>query len=341
MKLPDRTVPLIAASLVLALALSSCADRFAERAAEAAAIADSMDAKTVAIRRDLLGLAEKGRVILADPGAYGSDLFPGRIFEFFKDTVYYTPKDEGHGTLFASGFVPVGPKEKARLKSLEHLSPHQKAFVESGPAGGLISQTYFITADSLFAFYPYADLLSYIPPKRDIRTRGIWLRFTEGPHAGAAYHWAAPYVDTTGKGYVVDVTCPVRSGGDLVAVAGADITLNALEAGLAARDDLKLILVEPVSTQIIALSAAAERFFKVDNADAFKYLRMIESNTALESPVMPDNLVLGKTSSAPMRAIGEAVAAGRREFELRVEGRRHRAAVERLPETGWVLVLVE
>ncbi|MBL8968857.1 MAG: hypothetical protein JNG85_17775, partial [Spirochaetaceae bacterium] len=290
MKPHDRKVPLIAAILAFAVTLalvpSSCADRFAEGAAEAGAIAAAMDAKTVAIRRGLLGVAEKGLEILSNPGAYASDLFPGRSFEFFKETVYHTPKDDGHGTLFSTGFVPVGPKEKARLKALEHLSPHQKAFVESGPAGGLVSQTYFITADSLFAFYPYADLLSYIPPKRDIRTRGIWLRFTEGPQSGAAYHWAAPYVDTTGKGYVVDVTCPVRSGGEFVAVAGADITLNALEAGLAARDDLNLILVEPASTQIIALSAAAERLFKVDNADAFKYLRMIESNTGLDSPVM-------------------------------------------------------
>ena len=328
-------------SALAAVPLMGCRDKFTEGKAEVACLARDLEGNTVAIRTALSVVADSARTILERKDQVSTGLFPGREYKFYQDTVYYNPVDDGNGAMFYTGFVPVREAQKARLLALEGIVPSLKGIVDAGPTKGLIAQAYLITGDSLLVFYPFSDLLSYIPPKRDMRTRGVWKKTAPDIDPARTPKWDPPYVDTTGKGYMVDVTCPVDVDGRMEAVGGVDITLNALNKDLASRADLKLVLVETRQAQILAMSAAAERFFSVGNVEAFKYLRMIEHAEAISDPVMPDNLILSKTSSAPMRSIWESIGRGEADFALPVGNRRYRARAEYLAETGWVLVLVE
>lgn len=332
---------MLLAGMAAGLAFLGCRDRYAEGKAEEARIAADLDGKTVLIREGLSSIATEAGSILARDTAAVTPLFPGREYVFYRDTIYYNPKDDGNGAMFYTGAVPVGPAQKARVLALEGLVPAQKAFVESGPAKGLVVQTYLITGDSLLVFYPFSDLLSYIPPKRDMKGRGVWKKMSVEANPGRGPQWDAPYVDTTGKGYMVDITCPVEIKGAMEAVAGADITLNALNKDLAGRSDLKLFLVERKNAQILAMSAAAESAFSLGNVEAFKYLRMIENAELIKDAVLPDNLVLTKTSSEPMRQLWAAIQGDQADFFVDLGGRKLRAHADYLRETGWALVLVE
>lgn len=330
-----------AAAITLSLCLASCSNGYKEGVAEADRLAGELDGRTIAVRQALAPVVDQARGILAAPDPKAAGLFPDREYRFYQETVYYNPKDDGDGAMYYTGFVPVRAPQKAKVKALENLVPAQKAIVESGPTGGLISQTYLVTDDSLLVFYPYSDLLSYIPPRRDMQSRGIWKKNLPESNPGRGPKWEPPYIDTAGKGYIVDVTCPIEVEGRMAAVAGADITLNALNKGFAARKDLKLFLVEPTNAQILAMSAAAELFFSVGNVEAFKYLRMIENSKLLSDPVLPDNLILTKTDSMPMKAIWEGLSAKKENFTVAVGKGQRRVHARTLPETGWILVFVE
>lgn len=205
---------------------------------------------------------------------------------------------------------------------------------------GLVTQVYFVTGDSLICNYPFVDNLSFVPPKRDIQTRRIWTGNDRANNPRRATTWSAPYVDTTGKGYIVDVNTVLDIDGVQAAALGADLTVKALKGEFSKRKDLKLLFLDPRSAKIVAMSAAFEEFFSMGNVEAFKYLRMID-NAAPDRPEIPDNLILTKTDSQPMRDIWAELSAGRTEFRIERGTRSLRAAAATLSETGWVLLLVE
>lgn len=325
--------------IVSLVGLAGCGDPFAGRVEKADVLAGAINSAMIGIREELGGIGESASAVLADVSAYSEGVFPEQDYEFHNDVVYYNPEDMGHGAFYYTGAKPVDGKRQQKVKALEHVIAEMTLLAELGTNAENVSQAYVITNDSLLVFYPYANLLPYIPPKRDMTTRGFWKHANRVVEMGMGEAWGTPHVDTTGKGYMVDIIVPILVGGELVAAAGADVTLKTLRKRFLAGSDEPLLLIDRRTSQVLAVTEAASNLLQVGNVEAFKYLDQIE-NVEDAPIVMPRNLVLDNTTSPVMRELWEGLKAGK-DFSVNVAGESHRVHGVEISDPKWILVVLE
>lgn len=274
-----------------------------------------------------------------DPSLYSEGLYPQAVYEFHDNVMYHNPQDQGFGKFLYSGYFPVGEEEKQKVKSLEHAIPLLKSLKNESDYSDYIAQTYVITFDTLIIFYPWSDLLSFIPPKRNIMDRGGWKALNHDSNPSRDLKWTPPYVDTTGKGFVVDVMIPVDNGDFMEAFVGIDITISTIKDKFLSETEEKMLMVDKTTSQIIAISDKAVELLGVENAEAFRYLDMID-NSEIARQVMPDNLVLTKTDSEHMRMLWSNLGL-HEDFSLDIAGKEHQVYSVLISGPEWFLVTIE
>ncbi len=324
---------------VFVVLFTGCGDEFSRKIEKTDILAEKIEHAMTRIREDLVDMAESSKIFFENPAPYEAGLFPDRTYRFFNKIMYHNPADDGNGEILYTGHVPVTEKEKKKVKTMEHLTSHLKRLTERSEFSDYIAQAYLITHDSMVVFYPFSDLASYIPPGRDMQTRGGWKRASAKNSPGRKHNWTPPYVDTVGKGFMVDVSCPVYNGDFMEAFTGVDITLKTIKEKFLKKVEEKILLIDKRSAQIFAMTAPCVKLLGVENIKAFKYLEMIE-NLGNKKPVMPDNLVLDRTTSPAMKALWSRLNAAS-DFIIEIENKAHKVHAREIREAGWFLVLIE
>jgi hypothetical protein len=324
--------------LIFLLLLSGC-NNFDDKKMIADQVVSQIEKMIQTVEVDTLSTAAKSIEYFSNSSQYRNGLFPDTRYEFHDGIMYHNPVDEGNGKFLYSGFYPVEEKEKEKVKTLEYIIPDLKWLVHDSDYSDYIVQTYLITYDTLIIFYPYADLLSFIPPRRDIQGRGGWKNLNRTNNPYRLLMWTPPYVDTTGKGFMVDLISPVDNGDFMEAYLGIDITVSTLKKKFFDDVDEKMILIDKTTSQIMVISDEAVELLGVENAEAFRYLNMID-NSVTAKQVMPDNLVLNKTDSIHMIELWSKL--GKEEvFSITIEGRQYKTYSRYIGNPQWYLVIFE
>lgn len=325
--------------ILLVIPLFWSCDSFEQEKKEAQEIAEEMSLMISAIESYAKSSVETILPFFQSPEQYSDGLFDDAVYEFYDGIIYHNPDDQGYGKFFYSGYYPVGDEEKRKVKVLEHMIPHLQRLIEDSEYSEYMAQSYVITYDTLIVFYPWSDLISFIPPGRNIMDRRGWKSLNKEANPRREFQWTPPYVDTTGKGFVVDIIIPIDNGPKMEAFLGIDITISTLKEKFFDTSKQKLLLIDKNTSQLFAISSSAEELLGVENAEAFRYLSMID-NSEVNLPVMPDNLILNRTSSKPMKEIWDKIET-EEQFEITVEKETYRTYRRFLEAPSWYLLLLE
>ncbi|MBB6480580.1 hypothetical protein [Spirochaeta isovalerica] len=320
------------------LLLSSCGS-FDKKKVRADEMAERITLMIKAMESYAVETADKVRPYFENPEDYEKGLYDDAVYEFYENVIYHNPVDQGHGKFLYSGYFPVGEKEMTKVKVMENVIPHLQWLVNEAEYSDYITQTYLITYDTLIVFYPWSDLISFIPPRRNIMDRGGWKTLNRENNPDRRWKWTPPYVDTTGKGFMVDLMLPVDNGDIMEAFLGIDIIISTIKEKFFDDSEENYLLVDEMTSQIIAISSGAVDLLGVENAEAFRYLNMIDNSNIYEQ-VMPDNLVLEKTNSPHMK---ELWLKGREaeDFVISISGKPEKVYKKVIEGPRWYLFLLE
>ncbi|MCD4675949.1 MAG: hypothetical protein K8S18_08135, partial [Desulfobacula sp.] len=151
-------------------------------------------------------------------------LFDDSRYKYAKNHVYYTPEDDGHCEMWASGHIPIGASEKRRIKIFEYLCPDlQKIYDRSD----FVDNVYLTTYDSIVMGYPYADMPAYLKPGLDLTV--AWVTYRAAAEKANPEHktlWVNPYIDAIGRGYMTSIITPIYHNGFLEGTLGIDVTVD-------------------------------------------------------------------------------------------------------------------
>jgi signal transduction histidine kinase len=245
---------------------------------------------------------------------------------------YYTTRDNGGAAVFYSGIQPVGPAQRDRVLRTARLDPLMRDIADAYP---LVVQVYFSTSDSLHRIYPYVDVLSHLPPRMDPRDYSFYYKADAAHNPGRHVVWTEAYVDPAGHGWMTSCIAPVYAGDVLEAVAGLDVTIEAVRESVL---DLHIpwggygLLVTEQGT-ILALPRAGEADFGLRELTRHDYTEKIRADH-----FKPEGFDLHARADLAVlaRALDEAHA-GQGRFDV---GGQRLVAWAEIPQTGWKLLLV-
>ena len=182
------------------------------------------------INQQLLSIAQStkllqdqtAQIMLAKHPSYRDD--PAR-FQYSKDGVFYTPKDNGACAVFYSGRFLVGEpqRQKAYLSAGLDLT-----FIGVKQSNPLITQVYYNTFDSLIRIYPYIDVITQLPAKIDLASYNFYYQADAQHNPQRKVVWTEVYNDLAGQGWMTSAVAPVYNGDKLEGVVGLDVTIKSM-----------------------------------------------------------------------------------------------------------------
>ena len=206
-----------------------------------------------------------------------------------------------------------------------------------GKFSDYIVQAYCITSDSLFVFFPYTDLLAFLPPKRDITKMSTWKEL-KMDYPFKKHIWNTPYTDTIGKGYMIDICYPAYAYGELAALIACDITLKTIKRKLLSKYDEVLLIIANKTSDIVSMTSEAADFFMIKEAGDFRYLEPL--NPAVNVYGLPEDLKLTTTRSVELKQLWQKLLE-KDSFELIIDNKMNRVKSVKINETDWTLVHIE
>lgn len=315
--------------LLLVPALAAC--RSERRAPTIEEEAARIDAGLTAIVGSLERLRAEAARVATDPALLGVPLEPGRIYAFLDNTLYYQWRKDGKSSILSTGRFPADEAQIARLRRLEHLEPVLAREAASHP---WISMDWFATPESLGVFYPPWDMAAFVPPRLDVTIDILPYRRAVEGNPGRAPVWVEPYVDITGKGYMVTVSAPVGASGVLLGVVGHDVALEPL-ARLFRGEGYENRLLLTRELYVVAGGEEALRPLGLRALGEYYYLRRRDRD--IEAP---GRFRLTAHENERIRAAAARIAGGEREIEIPLDGRRMLLRAAPIAGAGWFLAEV-
>ena len=236
---PRRGLGMLLAALLLVAGCEAGPQPAGTGLADTAA---ALDAELGQVRGAVVELAAAAAERFADPARYAEPRFPERRYRTFEGSLTYYQGGPEESAALVSQPTPAGDAVLGQLRLLEHLDGVLRQVVATSP---LVAMAWVATGDSAAVFFPPFDLVAYIPTGVDV-PRDILPYQAAAPasNPGRVPVWVEPYVDMTGKGYMVTVSAPVVRGTEMVAVAAADVALTGVARRFLAEvgGELRLLL---------------------------------------------------------------------------------------------------
>jgi hypothetical protein len=317
---------------VSALTLCGCAPTQPQSVTSLSQEASRLNEGFVSVRVSAERLRDSLADVLANPEKFDMPQFPKRVYATYEQSLVYAKEPDGKSTIIATGHVPVDGEVRARLRRLEHLEPLLEKEVK---AQSLISMAWAATDESLGVFYPGYDMVALVPPRLDVENDILPYRVaTEGnPSFGPV--WTEPYVDITGKGYMVTVSVPVapgRPGGKVEAVAGNDVALEPLVRELAGPGFADRMLLSK-DLYVIFAGERLRQALGVESLGQVYYLRQVQKDVPA-----PEKFRLDRALDPRLRDLGKRLSGLEGEAFLPWGDGTLSLKAARVPETGWLLV---
>lgn len=267
------------------------------------------------------------------------------------ETVSFRPFSRGEEPAFQSpvpaylfyGGRSLTPEVTRELKTFVAMVPLFKAAHRTFG----YSWVYMTTVHEAFLIYPYlplAQAVNNLPPTK----QGF---YRAADFQNRALGWESPYLDLAGAGMMVTASCPVYCKGTLLGVVSRDITMRQLSRSLLApladpSGRMVSLIMDKNGLAIAATSTtASEEIERINTREgaAVLYYRTTQGTTSLGKPeAVPSASPLfngvGEQAVAWAAASPGAVMS---RMPVAVAGRVYRAAMVKIPPTGWMLVTID
>lgn len=292
-------------------------------------LASDINAMFLDTRLKIEGLKEQTLALLDHPEE-NKGLYRNDRYQYSKNYIYYTPQDDGHCEVWASGHIPVGISERRRIKLFEHLCPMMKTVYGDND---FIDNVYLTTYDSIVMGFPYADIDAYMKPGLDL-TR-VWVTYWAAAlkaNPDEKTLWVEPYVDAVGRGYMTSVITPVYKNDFLEATLGIDITADLISDKFIALSDKNLMIITD-KTIPVAVNKNSFSHLKIKGLENYNYLQKEAENKAIS-----DALKMTSHPNWDIRNIGKWIEGPEDEADIQISGRTYFFFREPIPEVKWYLV---
>jgi len=318
----------IGATLIALLALCACSESDGKMRGRLDESARIMNMALIRAKTEVVELRKKAEQRLVEIDPAGVPMRPDpQTHRFFGDEgVYYKFRDDGGCGAWASGFTPVNDRVLREIALVESLGPDIAAIVNGG---GLVCQCYILSSDHFGVFYPYLDSAAIFPPKANFyQTYAPFFEAAPDRNPGGGELWIRPYLDATGKGYMISISSPIHGpGGRYAGAAGGDIEAAALKSRFLDPERLQL-LVTSFGIPLAATDGAIA-LLGLHDFSKFRYLEGVEKDAYASRE-------LGLKDRDDLRDLAERLRPGAF-FDWDFGGRTYRVYAAPVAETGWLL----
>jgi hypothetical protein len=291
--------------------------------------ADEINIMFVTARDRLDKLKMKYHSLLANEKNFDG-LYSRERYTFSKDYVYFTPYDDGHCEIWASGHIPVGKAERQKIRQLERLCPELKTIYQQND---FIATVYLTTFDSIVMGYPYADIHAYMEHGLDLTEAWVTYRAAAGgENPERKTLWVPPYIDAVGRGYMTSVITPVYYGGVLEGTLGIDITVDIIVRRFEALSKKNRMIVT-AETIPVSVNNNSVGILQINGLEKYNYLKK-----APENKIIASSLMMSKSPRNEIQRIAEWIQSDNAEKVLSISGDRYRFYKVLIPEVEWFLI---
>jgi hypothetical protein len=201
------------------------------------------------------------------------------VYQQIEGGILYKPDNDGNSAVFVSGHIPVND---AIRKIVHFTSPIdsllKKLVIDLSP---LVVQSYFYEQHSYLRIYPYLDVLGQFQPKMNIIDYNIYyLSGQENNPLKGALIIDNPYVDPSGRGWIISSIAPVYYDNIQQGVVGLDISIDALRKKYLTDDDPDIMLIDS-SGIVMMMDEKKTGLFEMPTMKSHKYLETIRNNEYL------------------------------------------------------------
>ena len=137
----------------------------------------------------------------------------------------YSPDPQGPAYYFSALQQRSLDQDAEQIWRLAQLAPLLEDIQTQQP---LVSQAYINTRNTELLLYPWFDVPAHFLPDLDVREFPFYYQADQLNNPQLQPVWLDTYQDPAGQGWVITLSVPVVIDGEVVAVAGLDITLEAL-----------------------------------------------------------------------------------------------------------------
>jgi hypothetical protein len=258
-------------------------------------------------------------------GLYNQDRYT-----YSRDRVYYTPNDDGHCEVWASGYMPVGKTERQRIRLLEHLCFDLKTIYQQND---FVAMVYVTTFDSIVMGYPYADIHAYMEHGLDLTKAWVTYRAAAGAeNPDRKTLWVPPYIDAVGRGYMTSVITPIYSGGVLDGTLGIDITVDMIVRRFLVLSEKNRMMVTS-GTLPVSVNKNSSGILGIKGLEKYNYLQK-----APENKTIAFSLMMMENPREEIQRIAEWIQSDDSETVLPVSGHLYRFYKVSIPEVDWFLI---
>lgn len=326
--------PLLLSAGLAVAALVSCDGRPEATRQAVSATADAVNAEFVALRQadetlvaDVAALY--GKIDTLDLSTKGMDVSEGGIYASFRGNQYYYKTVPQAACLYCSPGRPVDEAIKKQAKFLEYVQP----FLQKAQQVSPLALTAFYGVQepvTLALIAPWRDVVSVLPPGLTLSMFEWCNRGLKSP--GPAVWSAQPFADLS-AGWVMDVSAPVRVGGEVkgVTVISADL---AKVAGRFIKPQKEALVLMGPDTTVVGISPAAEAVLRVPALEAMDYLKQIKENTFAPGKYR----IADPSQNQDLQILGQNLIQGKDGFEAQIGGQRFLVVQKVLPENRMVVV---
>ena len=301
--------------------------------AQLQSIATDIDAELRQARESIEKLRAQAEALYNDADKFRKGLYDDGRYDFYKDTVYYSPENDGHCEIWASGFVAVDDRVRSAVKLVEYLCPDLEAAFKANP---LTASLYITTADSIMAGVPYSNANAYLEPGLDITREWVTYRLADEVHNPSKTHvWVPPYLDAMGRGYMTSVITPVYRGPVLKATLGIDITSASIQRTFLRDTGKRLMLITP-DLLMVAVNPDCGQLLDIQGPGDHLYL-----NKAARNAPISQAFNLGVHPSAAARKVADRLQGKSGDSSVQIADQTYRVVSVPIAETGWRLVEIK
>ena len=293
--------------------------------------AEALDAELGRVRGATVALAAAAAERFADPSRYSEPRFPDRRYRTFEGALtYYQGGAEESAALLCQP-TPADAAALGQLRLLEHLDGALRQVVATSP---LVAMAWAATGGGAAVFHPAFDLVASVPPGLDVAADILPYRAAApAANPGRVPVWVEPYVDITGKDYMVTVSVPVYLGAGMLAVVGADVAVAGVARRFLVGDGGELRLLLTASGFLAGATEPLAQALGIEALGRVYYLDQVQR----DAPA-PEGFNLIQHPTAEVRELATRVLAGEASFHLPVGERRYQVTTAAVPVAGWHLV---
>ncbi|MFZ4777863.1 MAG: hypothetical protein ACOYM3_21045 [Terrimicrobiaceae bacterium] len=252
-------------------------------------------------------------------------------YQFAPNGAFHKPLNDGGAAVWISGAVPITQEVQEGAFLTEPLDAELIRTCREFPE---ISQAYLNDRNSMNRIFPWIDTVSQYPPKMNIPEYNFYYLADEKHNPERRGVWVnEPYLDPAGGGWMVSAIAPVYEGGELVSVAGLDVTISAIIEKYFRKMDHPVIVVARNGVVVAATEKAIE-LLEMPPLKDHKYLETVKQDT-----FKPEEYNITKSHVKAVRAMAvDLMEKNANSIPVELSGKSFLAAASPVPELAWKVV---